>query len=241
MAEPTVCATILTGGRPDLLRRTLAASSEVIERCDAVHAHSWKGDEETAAVLREMLNNCVHGGSGLANGPAVSACARYFLDSGCDVWLHLEDDWELMSERAALEPDWFDVAVELVKNTSIGQVRLREVEHLGSPITIEGKDGVRFAFDGSGASNRNWVSGTLVEWRTHERWPFMAGPAHLTFNPFMMGRSMAEQVFWAPVENELHAMDRFHAARTGEGRPLVAQLRPGVYSHIGEGRHIGEH
>jgi hypothetical protein len=244
-----VYLTVLTGRRPDLLEKTLDAASEYIDRCDGQIGVVWDPeDKESATVLTKAgvkpVSDLVR-----SNGEATSLCADFFLSSDRDVWFHLEDDWELIQERAELEPDWFDVAATLATNPDIGQVRLREFEHLGGLVPLHRKSGVVFLGDGSGCANRNWVTSKLVEWKTEEAWPFLvsadtqeASPSHWTNNPFMASRAVVEQVFCYPVRNELHAMDRYHAARNAKGgRYATAQLRPGVFRHIGDGRSIEGH
>lgn len=247
----SVFLTVLTGRRPELLQRTLESIKDVVDRCTFSSAIVWDPeDDESKGLLRAAgIGPPQHFQKRLKNGPAVSACARDFLGSDYDVWLHIEDDWELLPDRAALEPDWFEVASELATNQDIGQVRLREIEHLGGLVPVQYPEGVRFLGDGSGCANRNWVSSKYVEWRTEPEWPFMVSadsnntsPAHATFNPCMWNRKLVEQVFWSPVRDELQAMDRMHAARTeAGGRFATAQLRPGVFRHIGEGQSLEGH
>jgi hypothetical protein len=244
-----VCLTVLTGRRPDLLKKTLEASGEYIARCDALRGMVWDPkDHESKSILSGVGVDAI-ADIRLDNGAATSVCADLFLGSGCDVWFHLEDDWELIHERSELEPDWFEVAANLAMNPDIGQVRLREFEHLGGLVPLHRKSGVVFLGDGSGCSNRNWVTSKLVEWKTEEAWPFLvsadtqeASPAHWTNNPFMTSRDVALQVFTGPVFTELHAMDRYHATRNVNGaRYATAQLRPGVFRHIGDGRSVEGH
>lgn len=246
----TVCLTVLTGRRPDLLRRTLDSIRPYIPRCESVVGVVWdSADEESASILGSVAQVRRNTWATLDNGAGTSMCARSFLESGCDVWWHMEDDWELLQDRAQLEPEWFTVAAELAANSDIGQVRLREMEHLGGLVPVTYPDGVRFLGDGSGCSNRSWVTSKPVEWKTSEGWPFMVSadtastsPAHWTNNPFMCSAEVVGQVFYSATNNEIHAMDRLHAARTKAGsRYATAQLRPGVFRHIGDERSLEGH
>lgn len=241
----TLCCTILTGTRPDLLQRTLDGSRDVFAQCDRVVAFANPADPETMAVLDgcgldlEIMRN---DGPRLDNGRATTACAMAARESACDLWFHLEDDFVPVPELVAALPDWLAIACDIASNPAIGQVRLREESHLGQLVKLP--DGLHG--DGSGASNINWVDGRPVPWRTTPDAPFMVGNHHWTFNPAIMrtaviGTGVPEKpgepiagVF--PAETERHAMARFYAANL-----LVAQLRPGVFRHTGEGRHSGQH
>jgi hypothetical protein len=241
----TICATILTGHRPDLLAVTLGGALDYLRRCDHVIVFHNGGDAETAAVLDGCgieHERMTRDWDMLPNGPATSACALAAKRSGCELWWHVEDDWLPVPELVERHPTWFDDAQEIALNPSIGQVRLREEAHLGRIVTLpEGMVG-----DGSGSSNTNWIDGRLVAWQSVREAPFMVGAHHLTFNPMVMRASLIGDgtpekpgeplhgVF--PAETERHAMARFYAANL-----LVAQLRPGIFRHIGEGRHVGQH
>ena len=241
----TICCTILTGLRPDLLARTIEGSSDVLNWCDRVIVFANPADPETIAVL----DNCgvahermVNEGERLDNGRATTACALAAKASGCDLWFHLEDDWVPVDQDQGEAHTWLPDAIDIASNPAIGQVRLREETHLGQLVKLP--DGLHG--DGSGAANINWVDGRPVPWRVMPDAPFMVSNAHLTWNPMIMrteliGTGVPEKpgepirgVF--PAETERHAMARFYAANL-----LVAQLRPGVYRHIGEGRHSGQH
>lgn len=243
-----IVATILETYRPDLLRRTLDSSREDLLRCAQVIAFCNGGDGPSMMVLDECgipHDRIVHSasiGSVVPNGPATSICAAAARESGCEYWWHLEGDWTQIPELVARHPTWLADTVEIASNPAIGQVRLREEAHLGRLVTLP--DGVHG--DGSGASNTNWIDGRPVAWQVVPGAPFMVSAHHLTFNPFIMrteligdGKPQApgepiRGVF--PAENERHAMARFYALNL-----LVAQLRPGIFRHIGEGRSLEGH
>lgn len=247
---PRICMTILTGKRPELLKQTLKSTAEVREACDTVLAYSWSDDEETNAVLGEAGIVVTHDPEKTSNGAAMSECARLFLESECDVFMPVEDDWIIVPELAEACPEWFQIAAGLAMNPAIGQVRMREASHLGNFVNVAASnEKPRFVGDGSAHANVNWVSGKLVEWETNTGWPFFlssdtrtSSPAHLTNNPSMMGREAVKQVYWSPVINERHAQDRLYAARTEQGgRFATATLRPGVFRHIGDEQSLEGH
>lgn len=247
---PKVCMTILTGKRPELLRQTLESTKELREACHAVLAYNWANDDETNDVLNEYGILFSHDPEKTSNGAATSECARLFLATDCEVQLTLEDDWVIVPELAEACPEWFQVACGLAMNPAVGQVRMREISHLGNLINVAAaNEPPRFAGDGSAHSNSNWVSSRMVEWETGVDWPFMisndtrtSSPAHFTNNPVVMSRSVVEQVYWSPVINERQSQDRYHAARTEQGaRFATAQLRPGCWRHIGGGDSLEGH
>lgn len=244
----SIVATVLTTYRPDLLARTIESSKKELLQCDHVIVLHNGGDDPTSRVLdacgidhdrivhTSTLPGCI------PNGPATSICAAAAHKSGCDYWLHLEEDWVQLPELVAALPDWFLVAQEIASNPAIGQVRLREESHLGQLVhTPDGLQG-----DGSGSANTNWIDYRPVAWTVVDHAPFMVGPAHFTFNPFIMRTSLIgdgvatkpgisiASVF--PAETERHAMARFYAQNL-----LVAQMRPGIYHHIGDNRRVGQH
>lgn len=241
---PLVCMTILTGKRPDVLRRSLESYKEH-GLLDAVHvalAYNFAGDEETYAVLDEFcIGSDDESECGLKNGPATSALMSRFLKTDCQVLLHVEDDFILDSDLHQAYPEWFQTAAGLAMNPDVGQVRLRDIEHLGALVNVQQdpKQKPLFAGDGSAASNLHFVSNKLVVWETEPEWPFMVSsespmtsPAHWTNNASMVNRSLVEQVFWSPVVDEYHAMARAYAARTHNGRLFAtAQMRPGAFRH----------
>jgi hypothetical protein len=76
------------------------------------------------------------------------------------------------------------------------------------------------------------VSGEDIVWTEHRG--YRTGRAHYTFNPAIMRTSLARDVF--PCVDEPEAMLRYHA--TGL---LTAQLAPGLFRHIGDGRSLEGH
>jgi hypothetical protein len=245
----TIVATILTGLRLDLLQRTIGSSRPYLEQCDRVIVFHAANDEETAEYLgglpfesyqpKELvpLKSAVFRHS---NGAATSACAMLAAKTGCELWMHVEDDWCLAPELVAQHPDWFTDAQDVALMPQVGQVRLREERHLGDLVqTPAGLRGV------GGCANMNWVDGRETAWQTIPGAKVMLGNAHYTFNPFIMRTALIGGVLQPsgepirgvfPADNERHAMARFYALNLH-----VAQMRPGVYRHIGEGRHVGQH
>ena len=244
--RPKIHATILTGFRPDLLDATLRGAADTLSQCDGVTVFLNGGDVESAKVLDECgidHERIIHVGNQIPNGPATSICASAARKSGADVWLHLEDDWVPVPELVERLPDWLHHAAGIAMNEAVGQVRLREESHLGQLVTLP--DGQQVA-DGSGASNANWIDGRPVPWSIVPETPFMVAPHHVTFNPFVMRTALigdgqperpGEPIRGVlPAESERHAMARFYALNL-----LVAQLRPGVFRHVGGGRSMEGH
>ncbi len=241
----TICATILTGNRPALLAATLASSRAELLKCGRVIVLHNGGDAETTKVLDECgidHDRIVRDGTMIPNGPATSVLAGHAKASGCPLWWHLEDDWEQVPGLVARHPTWFEDAQEIASNPAIGQVRLREESHLGRLLTLP--DGLRG--DGSGAANTNWVDARPVAWQVQEGTPFMVANAHWTQNPFICRAEIASVLAPEkpgeyirgvyPAEDERHAQARFYGLNL-----LVAQLRPGVFRHIGDEHSLEGH
>ena len=240
----TIAATILTGFRPELLRKTLESSEAELRRCDRVFILHNGGDAATTAVLDTCgipHERGVRDGAMIPNGDATSICAGQVMGFGCALWWHLEDDWIQVPELVERSPTWFVDAQELASQPEVGQVRLREESHLGQMIKLP--DGLHG--DGSKAANHNWIDGRPVAWRKAEA-SFMLGAAHWIQNPFICRAELA----WPraveragtrigsvyPAETERHAMARFYGLNL-----LVAQLCPGVFRHIGDGHSLEGH
>lgn len=230
---PSVVATILTGNRPDLLEQTLEGSLPYLKRCQRVLVLHNGNDVPTAKVLDRVgkeidLDVMVRDGEMMPSGPATSILMVAAAKSGCDLNFHLEDDWSPAPELVAAQPDWFEIAQEVAMNPAIGQVRLRRESDL--------------AF----CSPTNWIDGRGAAWSVVEGGAFMVAPHHWTQNPSiqrcaLLGDGVNEKpgeyirgVY--PAESERHAMARFYALNL-----LVAQMRPGVYAHLGDGRSLENH
>lgn len=204
-----VAITILTGGRPHLLRRTL----DSLQHCapGLIEQHPLfvminGGDAETHAVVAQLpfVHRClVHETGILPIGVAVSALAAEAaaLD-GAQYILHLEDDWE----THAVEQGWLHRARQVLDaHPHIGQVRLR---HRGEPVL-----------------HQHMLTRRPIVWT--QRNGFMSAPsAHYTFNPSLIRTVDVPRIF--PSASEVEAQARFLSTRMA-----VAQLLPGVFRHIG--------
>jgi hypothetical protein len=199
---------LLTGGRPDVLERTLTA-----------FASRWPGQVAAAHVValvngpdrlsREVLDRVgwvdrilTYEGDvltiGIATSIVVAAVAGH---ADVEHVLHLEDDWETRT----VDADAFVRGAGFLRDPGVGQVRLR---HRSQPCLAQ-----------------HMISGRMIDW--HQRVDHRRAAAHFTFNPSLITRDMADRVF--PAVDERDAQRRFLA--TGLD---VVQLEPGVFAHIGE-------
>jgi glycosyltransferase involved in cell wall biosynthesis/predicted O-methyltransferase YrrM len=205
---------ILTGGRPDLLRRTLRTLDQsqpgLLERAYVVvlvHGH----DPETLVYLDSLPfvdRRVAVRGRPLGTGPATSRLLKQLAGRpSVKHVLHVEDDWA----TCTLDGSWLRRArAVLDRDPGIGQVRLRHRSDavLGyhmvtkAPIVWEQGDGI-----------------------------LRSRSAHFTFNPSLLRARDLSQVLLCA--SELEAQRRF--LRTGLA---VAQLSPGTFRHIGEGRGV---
>lgn len=204
-----VAVTILTGGRPDLLARTVAqvqvCAPGLLESAHVTVLHNG-ADPETADLLDgyAWIDARAVREDRLPIGQAVSELFAALPDR--PFLLHLEDDWA----AATLVDGWLDAARTVLEDPRIGQVRLR---HRSCPVR-----------------DRNLVTGLPIVW-TPVAPTMLAGNGHFTLNPAVMRTSDVPKVW--PAAGEEAAMRRFHA--TGM---LAAQATPGVFRHLGEGRSL---
>lgn len=216
-AADAVALTLLSGRRLSLLRRTLASLPEpLLER--AWVALLVNGDdpetEAFARTLRFVDRLLVEPGDVLPIGPALSRLVRE-IPASRRFHLHLEDDWECRADGGG----WLGEAEAILDaEPSIGQVRLRHA-----------KQRVR---------TRHMVTAKPIAWekRTLTGVRCRVAPAHFTFNPSLVRTRDLPRIF--PCTDEYHAQRRFHGPRLALRRPRVAQLVPGVFHHIGEGRSL---
>ena len=201
--------TILTGGRPELLRRTIrsleAMAPGLLEHNPVVLMINGADapTREVAAGLAFVDRCILHEGGilpiGVATSTAVAALARF-----PDVRhvLHIEDDWEAL----APEYGWLDRACRILDELPhVGQVRLR---HRSEPVL-----------------QQHMLTRRPIQWQPHAGFT-VAPAAHYTFNPGLIRAADVCRVF--PCASETEAQARFLSARLA-----TAQLLPGVFRHIG--------
>jgi hypothetical protein len=206
-----VALTILTGRRPALLARTLAAMPvELLAAAHVVVLHNG-GDEETSRVLEAYLPAVdrlhVHPGELLPIGEAASLLAMLALDSGKPLTLRLEDDWVASGDGV----EWLAWArAILFEDLDVFEVRLR----LAS----------------MACWSKHAITGAPIVWRDHGHYRTAEG--HLSIAPTLCRTADLAQIF--PCDGEKDAMRQAHAA----GLRRIAQLVPGVFEHIGDGQSL---
>lgn len=212
-----VAVTILTGRRPDLLRRQLASlriyAPGLLDTAQ-VHILVNGGDTTTvglAATLSAGHSNIGHSvpamGSVWKIGPATSHLAEWARHSGATYWLHLEDDWEVVTAH----PGWLDEARNiLVLDPEVHQVRLR---HITEPVL-----------------KQHMHTRLPITWRTADdpTADHLHSAAHWTFNPSLVRTADIPKVF--PAAGEKQAIQAAHRHMLDR---KIAQHAPGVFRHIG--------
>lgn len=204
MVQGGLTVAVLTGLRPALLAKTLAAMSEhqpdVWHQCVRVVFHN-SGDRETSEVLDQYRwdERRTHTGDLLGIGAASVHLVELAGIVDQRYVLRLEDDWQ--ADRTPFVED----SVALLE--SVGQVRLRKATERVMTQHRVTKQPIRWSRDPSGH-------------RVTKR-------AHYTHNPSLM--RTWDLVAMGPYENEIEAAVRFDRSRWG-----VAQHEPGVFSHLGD-------
>lgn len=204
---------LLTGGRPDLLRRTLESLSAHAPRALAeayVLVLVSSRDAETESYVRSLpfVDRTVVSDEPLSVGRATSRLVTELAATrGVETVLHLEDDWA----SATLVDGWLARGVELLQAAPrIGQVRLR---HRSEPVLAH-----------------HMVTRRPIVWSA-EGDVLTSPAAHFTFNPSLLRARDVPRFF--PCATELEAQRRFLRAGLA-----TAQLSPGVFRHIGGGRSV---
>lgn len=208
-----VAVTILTGHRPHLLVRLVdslrAHAPGLLESAHVIALHNRaEGDALTSGVLDSLGGSVVETTSLYPIGRAVSLLENATRKTGAKYWLHLEDDWELVTGDAT----WLDTAQALLdgpRPSRPAQVRLRHWTE-------------RFLA-------RHMVTGKPIKWVPDTTGPFLLGDAHLTFNPTLSLVGGLTGCF--PVQGERDFMTSAHAF----GMRRVAHLYPGAFAHTGDG------
>lgn len=200
----TLLITLLTGRRPHYLERTLASLVE--HHADIV---------ESASV------RVLHNGGDPETRVVLNRYAWLFeewvttpdlLTIGQGVSMLVTPDFDheyvmhLEDDWEASPGQWFGLAADLLDEGCF-QVRLRKADEKVLP--------------------KHMVTGKAIRWRT-EFGIHTAVDAHYTFNPSLM--RLADIKIGFPAKDERHAQAKFHAA----GYRKVAQLVPGIFTHIGE-------
>jgi glycosyltransferase involved in cell wall biosynthesis len=199
---------VLTGGRPDLLERTLTAfASRWPDQVEDAHVVALLNGPDTASlnVLEQagwISRILTYERDVLTIGMATSiVTAAATSHPAVEYLLHLEDDWETRT----VDIEALVRGASFLRDPGVGQVRLR---HRSEPCLTQ-----------------HMISGRTIEWS--QRDDHRRGCAHFTFNPSLILRDVADRVF--PAVDERDAQRRFLA--TGLE---VVQLEPGAFAHIGD-------
>jgi hypothetical protein len=210
---PNLGVSVLTGGRPDLLRttvETLLAGAPRLLADSYVIALVNGRDPRTEAYVRTLsfIDRTVVLDRRVPVGPATSRLVGALASvPAVRTILHLEDDWA----ACTLKGDWLESAVAVLgSQPRVGQVRLR---HRSDSVLAP-----------------HMVTGRPIVW-TAEAGYLRSPSAHFTFNPSLVRAADVPRVF--PCSGEADAQRRFLRAGLA-----TAQLTPGVFRHIGEGRGI---
>ena len=204
-----IAISLLTGGRPQLLKRTVEALArtlpQLLERA-RVTAFVNGDDAESGdfvAGLPFVDRVLRHPGRRMPIGPAASRVIAQALKPGdARYLLHLEDDWEMSTQ----DDTWLRRAVTILDGEpQIGQVRLR---HRGERVR-----------------RRHMVTTQVIRWEERAGY-LLSESAHWTFNPSLIRASDAPTAW--PAADEAAAQRAF--LRSGL---WTAQLTPGVFRHLG--------
>lgn len=213
---PELVITILTGGRPALLGRTLSSlerhSPQVLADARVVALVNG-GDAPSVATVRErpwIDHVDTWEGDVMEIGAAVTRLWETAQLSEARYLFHLEDDWGCSGA-------WYDAAKRIfAREPKVGQVRLRR----DVPQSAVGHAVMRY----------HMVTGAPLHWedRRAGHLRYRVARAHLTFNPAVLRAELALGLF--PCKSEQDAARKYHQTQL-----LVAQARPGAFGHLGTG------
>lgn len=201
---------ILTGGRLQLLKRTI---SSVLNKIPSLLRENYvtvlvNGDDPETRDYVEQLpfvnERIISMNERISIGKATSKLMNsLFRNSNSRFYLHLEDDWEAQD----VSTEWFRQAISILNNHSeIGQVRLR---HISDRVL-----------------RRHMITKKPICWTQQTGWK-ASRSCHFTFNPSLIRSEVAAMIY--PCRDEREAQEKF--LKTGLG---TAQLIPGVFRHIGD-------
>lgn len=204
MPQGGLTVAVLTGLRPALLAKTLAAMSEhqpeVWHESVRVVFHN-SGDSETSEVLDQYRwdERRTHTGDLFGIGAASAHLVELAGMVDQRYVLRLEDDW--LADRTPFVED----SVALLE--SVGQVRLRKASE---PVMTKHR-----------------ITNQPVRWTVAPSGHRVTKRVHYTHNPSLM--RTWDLVAMGAYKNEMEAAARFDASGWA-----VAQHMPGVFSHLGD-------
>ncbi|MCP3944653.1 MAG: glycosyltransferase [Desulfobacteraceae bacterium] len=202
--------TLLTGGRPDLLKRTVDSLQDswgqllkLSKVCVLINGK----DSESSAYVRSLpfvdriLENTREVLSiGTATSMLMEEITRF---NDIDTILHLEDDWGFTSS----DPEWLFRGLNILKHhPGVGQIRLRHCDEKVLPYHM--------------------ITRKPIVWQQQCGFR-VAKSAHFTFNPFLMRVVDLPEIF--PCASEEEAQKKFLI--TGMA---TVQLVKGVFCHLGD-------
>jgi hypothetical protein len=202
---------VLTGGRPQLLQRTLAQFFEQVPR-DRVELHVLiNGDDADSNAIAEQyvqrlpLRGCVSWFNLITGvmpiGEAVSYLIRDLPDDG--YYLHLEDDW---SSREDVVRHICAAAWILDYSLTIGHVKLRHFNDEKTNLSRQG---------------------CAIKWEDYG-WYWASTNASFTFNPALTRMDVVKRIF--ACRGEYDAQEKYEELGLG-----IAQLIPGCFIHTDDG------
>lgn len=212
MLGNNLCITVLTGRRLGLLRRTLDA----LDRADPSILSNAKvvvylngRDPESLAYLKSLdyIDRLEHRDTAKPEpiGDAVSRLANW-VPKTCRYAMHLEDDWTCQAKNSEFLAE---ASLILEHDSRVGQVRMRLKSEptLGYHMTTREK--------------HSWLAAEAHGLK------YQVSGLHFTFNPSLVRVTDLPKFY--PSDHELTACRRYL-----RHYPLVAQLVPGVFKHIGD-------
>lgn len=197
--------TILTGQRPELLKRTIQSiqqtAPELFEHYVMVFNNS--GDKPTEKLLNsyDFIDEHIVNYGTLPIGTAISLLASKVYESGEKYWLILEDDWQ------CINGSWLNRAKELLQNPEVSQIRLR--------------------LDSEPVLKKHMITGEEIIWEYEEDYK-ITNKAHMTFNPSLIKTEDIPKIF--PCTGERDAQKNWQYRDMGK----VIQMIPGSFKHIGD-------
>jgi hypothetical protein len=212
MLGDNLCLTVLTGRRLDLLRRTLSALDQAdlqILRGSVVIVYLNGHDPETAKVVRGLpyVDRFEYRDTSTPEpiGNAVSRLANW-VPKRCRYHMHLEDDWTCKAKNSQFLAD---ASMVLELEPKVGQVRMR--------LTSES------------VMKHNMITHSAAPWKDRKAHglEYQVSALHYTFNP-ALGR-VADLGKIYPADHERTAAKNYM-----RHFPLVAQIPPGCFKHIGD-------
>ena len=217
MLGKNLCITVLTGRRLGLLRRTLESLDRAdpsILRDSVVVAYLNGRDTESYGYLSQLgyIDRLEYRDTPKPEpiGNAVSRLANW-VPTNCRYVMHMEDDWTCQASSSQFLGD---ASLILEHDARIGQVRMRLKSEptLGYHMITQRK--------------QSWVAAEAHGLK------YQVSGLHFTFNPTLVRVTDLPKFY--PADHELTACRRYL-----RHYPLVAQLVPGVFKHIGdEGRSL---